>query len=140
MTKRSIAKRASRRIGVVIGRVLVLMSVLSLAVPVSPSPSGAYYDFSWTSANCVGTTGWANYSVGAKQASSAISNTSVTCYTGAHALCQRANGGVKWYRSAGNTVSQGVSTYDCDNNGTYNVALTNNGWRALTTDFSSGAF
>jgi hypothetical protein len=46
---------------------------------------------------------------------------------GAMAWCRRANGEDMWYWAGNVTgVNQGNSTYDCANNGTYNVALDDN--------------
>lgn len=120
--------------------VATIATVASLAVAAPNDRAAAFHDGNWISSTCINTTGWRNYSTAAKQANAAIDAAGETCYVGALATCQRANGGIRVYQSAGNTISQGVTTYDCDSNGTYNRALTNNSSRTSKSDFSSGCY
>lgn len=124
--------------------VLSVFGALAVTAGVSHDVS-AYTSSNWTSGYCTGgggAGGTQNYSIAAKQASATLTynNTGGACYVGAIAYCQRSSGDVNGYRSSGNNVSQGVTTYDCDNNSTWNFALTNNSVSTRTSDFSSGCF
>lgn len=117
---------------------VLVAAVTSTALPATTAD--AYTSANWTSGFCTSVGGTQSYSVSAKQASATMTynNGGGDCYVSALASCQRASGDINTYRSAGNTIAQGVTTYDCDNNGTYNFKLTNNATETRTYDQSSG--
>ncbi len=119
-----------------IAAALIATSGLVVASP----PAEAYTSSNWTSGFCASVGGTRGYSIPAKQATSTMTynNGGGACYQAPLAYCSRSSGDVRVYRGSGNTIAQGVSTYDCDSNSTYNFALTNNGTITSTSDFSSG--
>lgn len=126
-----------------LARLLPPLLLALFAFTVHPGSATAYTSANWTSGYCTsggGAGGTQSYSIPAKQASATMTynNTGSACYAAGQAFCSRSDGTVAFYTGPGNTIAQGVSTYDCDVNGTYNFALTNNATWTRTTDFSAG--
>lgn len=114
-------RKFARLTVVVVG--LAVPSILSQSQPAHAFQIGTFYVVS--TPQDVFTM---SYSLGSKTASAEWVSGTTTARIRSWAYCSRASGAVNGpYPGPTKAVNGGTSVFDCDNNGTYNVAITNNG-------------